>query len=583
MFTQSIKWLVIVTCLVYLPKFANDFVWDDYFYIVENQYVQNPQQWIRLFYTNTSEGAGVLSNYYRPLTSLAFGLIGYIFGSSTFGYHLVQLLTHIGAGIILYLFLKELKLNKRVAWWMSLIFLIHPTQVQAVAYMASLGDSLYALFLFGSLWWLAHSFRSTCKQKRLVVLISPLLLLGAILAKEIAIAGIGLWVLVFVHQFLVVSKSGRLRQMNKYQAQLATFLIGCGTVGGYLYIRLNYFNFTNWQLAQDLPVIYYQSLVVRMLTFVKAILYYLRILIWPYPLHFYWDIGLEQVVSRWTIAWIILTLVIFIIGFQEWRGRKSIWIWLGSLWFLGMLVPVSGILPVNGLLYENWLYVPMIGILMCCYGFYKLIDSTKFQLSLIQRISQRLSTNGHKLMIILVCVLGLLTVRQLQFWKDNLTWFTYNLHFGENAYLHNNLASEYIRQKKFPQAQIHAQAAAELDPDLPLPYANLAVIAKANNQIPQVESYYLQALSLRPDYHPARKKLISFYLEQKQYTQAANQTKKLLDFTPDNWEVLVMMGRITYLLDDQVRAEIYFQRALEVSDYDPFVRQTIEAVKIQNQ
>ena len=93
---MSTKKLVLIligaTFLAYFSSFSNPFIWDDEQFITSNAYVRNFDIG-KIFTTNTVAGAGVQSNYYRPLTTLSFAVDTAIWGSNPFGFHLTNLLS----------------------------------------------------------------------------------------------------------------------------------------------------------------------------------------------------------------------------------------------------------------------------------------------------------------------------------------------------------------------------------------------------------------------------------------------------------------------------------------------------------
>jgi hypothetical protein len=48
-------------------------------------------------------------------------------------------------------------------------------------------------------------------------------------------------------------------------------------------------------------------------------------------------------------------------GWWEYRQRRTPWIWFGLGWWWITILPFTGLIPINGILYEHWLYIPMIG------------------------------------------------------------------------------------------------------------------------------------------------------------------------------------------------------------------------------
>lgn len=202
--------LLAAVFFAYFSSLTNPFIWDDEQFITSNVYVQHFAL-DKIFTQSTTSGAGIVSNYYRPITTLSFAIDSKIWsfgstqdkGMNTFGFHLNNLMLHAGVGILLFFFLLELGIGQLWSFFIALIFLIHPVQTEAVSYINSRGDSLYALFLFASLFL----FFRAMSQKGILLYIEALGLYAlSIFSKEIAVAAFPLFLCLFF--FICCGKKG---------------------------------------------------------------------------------------------------------------------------------------------------------------------------------------------------------------------------------------------------------------------------------------------------------------------------------------------------------------------------------------
>lgn len=354
---QPVLFLFLLTFGIYFFSFFNQFVWDDEQFIYRNEYVQQFNV-KKIFTSNTIEGAGEISNYYRPLTTLSFAIDYQIWGTNTFGYHLVNTLLHIGAGIFLYKLLLKLKFHQGTSFITALIFLVHPLQTEAVTYMNSRGDSLYSFLLILSLYLLTL----LLQQKKLTiqlyeqVLTIPNYLLTAmvvmvyllsILSKEIALAGLGLHAIIILrHYFLKPEKIGSF--FTKQMWSVVSFLLSVTTVAVYLALRSSVLNFQNTFNFFDDTSLYSVSILVRLLTFFKIIFIYLKLFFIPYPLHMERSTEIiSNPMNGWLFSFILLVLGLAILSYWQWKKRKKLTILFGWAWSAIMLVPVSGIIEIG--------------------------------------------------------------------------------------------------------------------------------------------------------------------------------------------------------------------------------------------
>ena len=89
-----------------------------------------------------------LTQYYRPILSLSFAIETIIFGVNTKIYHLTNIVLFIITLYLMYLFLCNLNLNKKILKFVILLFCTHPIFVSTIVWLPARNDTLLAVFLF---------------------------------------------------------------------------------------------------------------------------------------------------------------------------------------------------------------------------------------------------------------------------------------------------------------------------------------------------------------------------------------------------------------------------------------------------
>lgn len=507
--SKIIAILIGLTLFAYLSSFTNPFIWDDEQFIQKNVYVQTFNIG-KIFTTNTVAGAGISSNYYRPLTSLSFAIDTKVWGQNPFGFHLTNLLLHVGAGIVLFLLLLHLGFGKLISFAISGIFLIHPVQVEAVTYINSRGDSQYAFFFFLSL--LLFVLGLQVKRPHLWYWVGSIVFfVVSILSKETAIAGFSLFLAVVFFQCMKTHKIN-----NK--ALIASILITCCSFG-YFLLRITLLNFQNTLNFYNTANIYATNVVVRLLTFGKVLWTYIAILLFPYQLHMERSVSLVTTIfSPYVFASMLVLIGLVMLSYWEIKQQKTYQIALGSLFFVSFLIPVSGIIPVNGVLYEHWLYIPLV-------GFFIVLFRT-IQIYLLKL--PKLFGNREKIIgiMLLCCIYSILTIQQNNIWSDPITFYTYTLSFAPgSARLHNNLAMS-LENKNMPiEAVREYEKALQIDASYPQIYNNLGNIYISLKQYDKAEVNLRKALELAPSFEVAKENLIKLYLTQKRFDKALEIAK----------------------------------------------------------
>jgi len=138
--------LAVVTILAYQPAWHGGVLWDD------DPHIGGPE-------LRTLDGLRRIwfvprtTQQYYPLLHTSFWLQQRLWDDSTTGYHIVNLLLHIGCVVLVLRILRRLRIPG--AELAAIIFALHPVNVETVAWIAERKNTLSALFaLAATLWYL---------------------------------------------------------------------------------------------------------------------------------------------------------------------------------------------------------------------------------------------------------------------------------------------------------------------------------------------------------------------------------------------------------------------------------------------
>lgn len=528
----SILALFVITYFVYFSSFFNPFIWDDEQFIYKNTHVIefNLRE---IFTKNTIDGAGIISNYYRPLTTLSFALDAAVWKSNTLGFHLTNTFFHAASAVVILFSVYLLTKRKWTSFWIALIFALHPLQTEAVTYINSRGDSLSAFFgilssicvaLFSkkktisfSLYNIQHTFSA-----RWFFICSLLLYAASILSKEIGIATIALSASFILKEIIdLIRTRTETSVKNIFTAFSPQFMLLAALsfiALAYLLLRATTLNFNNsFNFYADTSQ-YSESLSVRLATFSKVLWTYWQLLIVPHPLHMERESEIiTSIVSFWPIlTGIVLLALAGTTLYQLIKKHNSIYL-VSCIWFFSLLLPVSGIIPINGILYEHWLYLPSVGFFL-------------FFAELLHAIAQKVTWTQSKktiqiVMIFLCSSYAILTIRQNYLWADEVRFYEYTLQYARSLRLYNNLGMTYADRKKYDLAlEAYSQA---LTFGIPHPslYHNMANTFVSQQKLKEAQEYYEKALTSEPKFFHSYVPLLSLYLLNKDIP-AANKLRE---------------------------------------------------------
>lgn len=389
---------------------------------------------------------------WHPLTSLShmadvawFGL-GPDGVPDPTGPHLVNLALHVLASLLLAVALDRLTR----AWWPSLavaaLYALHPLRVESVAWIAERKDVLSALGFMLTLLayarWVERPGRA--RQVTLVAAYAfGLLAKPMLVTVPLVLLLLDAWPLGRLRLGAAAWRDGTLleRVREKWPLGVAAAVVVAMTIA----MQARTGAVTG---LEGLP------LEVRSSNAVVSYARYLAALVWPL------DLAVIQphprAVQPGPLA--LASLVLAAIGAWVWRGRaERPWAVVGALWYVGMLVPVIGIVQVGR---QGWAdrysQLPCIGVLvMVVWWVASLAGASRPRRTVVALVG-----------IVVCSVLGVLTARQVARWRDSVTLFEWTVRVtGPNAFAELGLGGALAQAGRFAEAEPHLARAVTLEPD----------------------------------------------------------------------------------------------------------------------
>jgi tetratricopeptide (TPR) repeat protein len=345
--------LVLEVLAVYSNSLNGPFVFDDVPSIVENESIR---QLGTALAPPGSVGETVAG---RPVLNLSFALNYAAGGLNVRGYHCANLLIHATAGVLLFGLVRRTLLravlqerwapvSTTVALAVALLWTLHPLQTESVTYVVQRAESLAGLFFLLTLYAFLRSVESGRPAAWQILSVGACLLgMGT---KEVMVAA-PLLVLLYDRTFVAGGFAAAARQRWRFYLGLAaTWLLlgwlvtsagGRGTTAG-----LNT-EITPWHYA---------------LTQCRAVITYLRLALWPFPLVF--DYG-TAVVKTLAEVWAQALAISLLAGGTLWAlWRKPVLGFLGACFF-ALLAPSSSFVPVaTQTMAEHRMYLALVPVVV---------------------------------------------------------------------------------------------------------------------------------------------------------------------------------------------------------------------------
>lgn len=343
-----------VGILAFSNTFANSFHFDDSYAIVDNFAIRDVRD-LRLIWD------------FWPTRFITFYSLAWNYhwsGLSVFGYHAVNLLIH-GATAALVGWLAVLTLRTpalregtlpgkamTVGVLAGAIFLLHPVQTQSVNYLVQRGVLWVGFFYTAAMCFYVKARQPRPAENRLgAVFYAASLAMAALAAfsKELAIS---LPLMVCVYEFCFLKGDGRRRGLWVAPFFLMPVLMGA------VMQATHSVNFLELRKATDGPAGI--SVGGYLLTQLKVLATYLRLLVFPFHLNLAYDYPCAR--SFWEAPVLLgFGLLTALAGAALRLWRKYRLLSFGIFWFILALLPESSFVPIKDVIFEHRLYLPMAG------------------------------------------------------------------------------------------------------------------------------------------------------------------------------------------------------------------------------
>ncbi len=486
----------VVTCLTLLGLLCYSqviltapFLFDDNLFIERNRFVHSLDFVPEIFTSSTTEGAWVPSNFYRPMQSLLHAVLCTLFGIIPLPHHLASVLIHIVNSVLLFYLLIRFGCSRTASLCGALLFVVHPVQVEAIAYISGASDPLGFMFILsGFLIFMTALYRkrSWCYP------LAFLCFTAALFSKETASVTVALLAAYTIFAWKKLSSAAR------RNALLMTATVGILCVS-YVALRFTVLNFTGNFGLTDAENVYTRHLHIRLITFIHSIAEYAKILLVPF--HMYFEKPYVAYTHLLSIKGLLGLMIAGITVTGVWISlRRQRTVFFACTWIFACLAPVSGIVPLNAMYLDHWLYLPFAGLAM--------LAAMGLDL-LTKRFNSRLITSIVLICLTLFCAR---TVVRNADWSDIVRFYLHELKYNdESARIHNNLAMEYEERGQQQHAIKHYLRAVDLHDIYPQTHHNLAQLLIKQGKIDESIQELFRGLKLDPRFIHSYKTLHEIY------------------------------------------------------------------------
>ena len=570
--------LVTAVAIAYARLWNAEFInLDDFVYVTGNPWVRRGLSWRGAAWAFTSTE---LANWH-PLTWLSHMLDVTLFGMHAGGHHATSVLLHAVNTILLFAFLRATTRATGRSAIVAFLFGLHPLHVESVAWVSERKDVLSTTWLFLAMIAYARYTRAPSLVRYAAV---ALAFAAGLLAKPMLVT------FPFLLLLLDLWPLGRLAA-------------GHDTRG----MR------TLWALVREkLPLLTLSAIVsavtvaaqsaagavgsvetfpvgTRIANAALAYIVYLRRMLWPSDVAPFYPY--DRDVSLMAAAAAVLALVgISVVAVRARRRRPELFV--GWFWYVGMLVPVIGLVQVGKqALADRYTYVPLVGIFIALvWGVGDLIEG---------RVASALRTATLGVLAF-ACITA--TAQQVSYWHDSETLFAHALavtrdnylastHLGlrasehgryaeaaeryrdalrakpDDAEAHNHLA--YVLEQTGDRAGAleHYDAALRAAPEYADAHYNRGVLRQRSGDVADAADDYRAAIAALPSYVEAHNNLGLLLRQQGDVDEARTQFATAVGLQPDHLSARINLGVVLRELGELDAAIAEDREALRIEPH----------------
>ena len=520
--------LAVVTLLAYQPAWHGGFLWDDEANITSPE-LRSLDGLRRIWFVPRT------TQQYYPLLHTSYWLQQRLWGDSPTGYHLVNLLLHIGCVVLVLKILRHLRIPG--AELAAIIFALHPVNVETVAWISERKNTLSGLFGLAATFSYLNFDEN--RSRRTYAFAIGLFVLG--LLSKTAIVTLPLaWLVILWWKRGAIS-------WRRDAVPVIPFLL-LSAAGGLMTSWVEYGNIAYKTRTLDL------SLVDRCLIAGRAFWFYLGKLFWPSNLMFVyprWEIN-AAVWWQYLFPLAVLGLLGILWSLRRW-SRAPLG---GVLVYIFLLLPSLGFLNIYFFLYsfvaDHWQYLACLGIITpCASGIVLLAGRLKHWEAWLERGT----------ILVLTGVLFLFTRQQSRMYTDVETLYRRTIARNPACWMaYNNLGNILYQANRIPEAMDLFKQALRIKPGVA--HYSLGNALVLTGRTSEAIDQYKQALRIDPDYAEVHNNLgNALFITGRtseaidQYMQALQINLNYADAHNNLGAALARMGRISEAIE-QVKAAL---------------------------
>jgi protein O-mannosyl-transferase len=519
--------LAAITWLVFGQTLRYDFVdYDDPDYVYKNPEVTKGFTIGGIVWAFTQSHAA----NWHPLTSISHMLDCQFYGLNAGGHHLTNVALHTAAVLLLFLVLREMTGALWRSAFVAAIFAIHPIHVESVAWVSERKDVLSGVFFMLTLGaYVCYARKPSSRPRDLLVIL--LFALGLISKPMLVTLPFVLLLLDYwpLERFSQSPSNGAESRPDEWRGRLSVFgrlvlekiplfILSAASCMATLRVQKPTY-IRPLGLAQAPP------LTERISNAFVACTRYIWEMIYPRHLAPYYSLHASRSSLRETT--VAVAVIVFITAVALILRKTKPYVITGWLWYLGMLVPVLGVINVGWQLRaDRYTYLPQIGL-------YLLVTWSIAEISTSWRYRGEILGAGAG---IIIAALTWLAWVQTSHWKDGGSLWTYTLAVtSDNDFAHYGLACFLDEKGQTNEAILEFEKAIHIRPRFVKAQNNLARVLFQQGRLEEAIAHLQASLKTWSDNPETHNMLGAVLFQAGRVNEAIAQWEQTLKIQPADW------------------------------------------------
>lgn len=534
-----LAFLAMAVIVVYGRILGHDFLnnWDDNVYVTANSSIQG---------FSVENIRSVFSNYYAgnyaPVQMLSYMLDYTIWELWPGGFLLTNIIIHTLNGLLFYWLLLRLHGERLLAAVGAAIFLLHPVQVESVAWVSQRKNLLAMLFMM--LAWLAYiRYRDSAGGKSsLAYFVALAMFVGSLFSKS---ASVFLPVALLLYDSCFSAEGLKVRLLDK-----VPFLVLAGTAS-FIAILSQSPEVAGWS-GMDFGgrrSWHGGSPWTTLLTMLPVFCRYLRMIVWPSDLSALYAPLLHLTPDSTVLTAALILFVVVLLSWRLYRSNRRLGFW--PIFSALAILPVSQIIPLVTLMNDRYLYFPMLGIAaLGGAGAVALREKASLRVVVVASLA-------------IIMALSLVSYQRAGVWKSSRTLWgdaVKKVPGKFDAWEGLGEAYQLSAPVSLPEAEYAYSRAYAIYSSGPNNLYNLARVKILQGDDLKGTMLLKKLLKINPQYVMGWAELGDIYFKQHLYREAEHAYKIAESLQPEAVEVNLRLFRLNTVTGDMVRAKFYAER-----------------------